>query len=73
MTVLSDLNAINLTGTAKAAVSAKGADLPALVTTAKSHIVELQVLLKQIIAHHPTGGGDAANSAALSAVLAQLA
>jgi hypothetical protein len=53
-------------------VSAKGADLTMLVSSTKSHIVELQAQLKQIIAHHPTGG-DASNAAALGAVLAQLA
>lgn len=73
MTVLADLNAITFTTNAKNVVSAKGADLTALVNITKSHIVELQAQLKQIIAHHPTGGGDAANASALNAVLAQLA
>jgi hypothetical protein len=73
MTVLADLNAITLTANAKGLVQAKGADLTVLVTTAKTHVTELQAVMKQIIAHHPTGGGDAANSAALTAVLAQLA
>jgi hypothetical protein len=54
-------------------VSAKGADLTFLITNAKQHIIELQAKLRQIIAHHPTGGGDAANVTALNGVLAQLA
>lgn len=72
MTVLTDLKAISLTTTAKNAVSAKGADIGVLVTTAQQHVVDLQILMKQIITHHPSGGGDAANYAALGAVLAQL-
>jgi hypothetical protein len=73
MTVLADLTAITPTANAKAVVSAKGADLVFLITNAKQDIIELQAKLKQIIAHHPTGGGDAANLASLNAVLAQLA
>lgn len=45
----------------------------ALINEAPFHIIELQAVLKQIVAHHPPGGGDAANYAALNAVLAQLA
>ncbi len=60
MTVLADLTAITMTANAKGVVSAKGADLTVLVNTAKTHVTELQALLKQIISHHPTGGGDAA-------------
>jgi hypothetical protein len=41
--------------------------------TAQLRVTELQILLKQIVAHHPSGGGDAANYAALNAVLAELA
>ena len=73
MTVLADLKAIALTASAKASVSAKGADLGVLVQTAELHVIELQTVLKQIIAVHPTSGGDAANYAALGSVLAQLA
>lgn len=73
MTVLTDLKAISLTASAKAAVSAKGADLPALVTQAQLHVIELQTILKQIVAVHPSGGVDAANYAALNAVIAELA
>jgi hypothetical protein len=73
MTVHTDLAAITPTANAKNVVSAKGADLTSLVNEVHQHIYELQAVLKQIINMHPTGGGDAANSAALSAVLAQLA
>ena len=44
-----------------------------LVGTAQLHVTELQTVLKQIVALHPSGGGDAANYAALNAVLAELA
>ena len=49
MTVLADLSAITMTANAKSVVSAKGADLTMLVANAKSHITELQAMLKQII------------------------
>ena len=58
MTALTDLKAISLTSTAKNAASAKGVDLPALVAQAQLHITELQTVLKQIVALHPSGGGD---------------
>jgi predicted nuclease with TOPRIM domain len=73
MTVLADLTAITPTANAKSVVSAKGADLVFLITNAKQDIVELQAKLRQIVAHHLTGGGDAANLSALNAVLAQVA
>jgi hypothetical protein len=72
MTALTDLRAISLTVTAKAAVAAKGADLQALVTAAQRQITELEITLKQIVALHPSGGPDASNYAALNAVLAEL-
>jgi hypothetical protein len=53
----------------KGAITGK---LTFLITNAKQDIIELQAKLEQIIAHHPTGGGDAANLASLNAVLAQL-
>src|SRR5229473_6508343 len=73
MTVLTDLKAISLTANAKGVVSAKGADLSTLVGTGQLHVIELQTVLKQIVALHPASGGDATNYAALNAVLAQLA
>jgi hypothetical protein len=72
LTVLADLTAIGLTANAKAVGQTKGADLPQLVSTAKLHVIELQALLKQIIAFHPSSGGDASNYTALNAVLTQL-
>jgi hypothetical protein len=73
MTALADLNAIALTATAKAAVSAKGEDLSALVALAKTHITELSALLKLIVAVHPNSGGDASNYAALNTIIGELA
>lgn len=73
MTVLTDLKALSLSQNAKTVVAANGADLAALLLLAQQHTIELQAVLKQIIAHHPSGGGDASNYAALGAVLAQLA
>jgi hypothetical protein len=73
MTAFTDLTAISLTATAKAAASAKGEDLSALVTLAETHITELSALLKQIVAIHPSTGGDATNYAALNAILGELA
>jgi hypothetical protein len=73
MTVMTDLNAIALTATAKSAVSAKGADIGNLVANAKTHVIELQFVLKQIVAHHPSSGPDAANYAALQTIIAELA
>jgi hypothetical protein len=73
MTCLADLSAISLTSTAKAAALKKGADLPTLITSAKEHTVELVRVLTNIIALHPSSGGDATNYAALQAVVAELA
>jgi hypothetical protein len=72
MTVMADLNAVSLTASSKAACAAKGIDIGALVSLAKVHCSELNVVLKQIVSSHPTSGGDAANSAALTAVIAEL-
>jgi len=73
MTALTDLTAISLTATAKAAASAKGEDLGALITLAKTHITELSALLKQIVAVHPSAGGVAANYTALNTIIGELA
>jgi hypothetical protein len=72
-TCLTDLNAINLTATAKAAASAKGVDLAAIVMLAKTHAIELSSLLRQIQAVHPSSGGDAANYTALTTIISELA
>jgi glycine/D-amino acid oxidase-like deaminating enzyme len=73
MTALSDIKAISPTANAKAVVTAKGADINALMAMAQQHAGDLKVVVAQIVALHPTGGGDAANFAALQAVLAELA
>jgi hypothetical protein len=72
-TALTDLSAISLTSTARAAASAKGVDLTALVTLAKSHAIELSALLKQIVAVHPSTGGDLANYNQLNTIIGELA
>jgi hypothetical protein len=69
---LTDLKAISLTATAKAAVSVKSADLQAL-TAAQRQVIESEISLKQIGADHPSTGPDASNYAALNALLAELA
>jgi hypothetical protein len=42
------------------------------MTLANMHIVELKRIYSQIIAFHPSSGGDATNAAALAALLAKL-
>jgi hypothetical protein len=61
-----------LTASAKAASSAAGADLPTLMSQLLVHAGEKQILLKQILAFHPSPGGDAANWAAINAILVKL-
>ena len=73
MTVKTELNAVTPTANAKSVVAAKGADITALQNLVARHTDELKVALAQLIAVHPTGGGDAANLSALQAVLAELA
>ena len=73
MTAHTDLAAITPTANAKGVAQAAGVNLPQLMALADTHINELRILLKQIIALHPSSGGDAANYAALQAVLAELA
>lgn len=72
-TALTDLKAITPTANAKAVVAAKGQDITGLMAQAKQQAGELQVLIKQIIALHPTGGSDAANLASLNTILGELA
>lgn len=71
-TVTTDLNAIALTTNAKTLAIAKGTDLNALISHAKLKAAELRVILAQIIALHPTGGGDAANLTSLNTILGEL-
>ena len=72
MTVLAELNAIALTANAKAIGQTKACNMDSLMGQARLVTADLQKIVKQVIAHHPSGGGDAANLAALNAVLAQL-
>lgn len=72
-TALTDTKAITPTANAKAVVAAKGQDMTGLMLQLQIKIAETQVLVKQIIALHPTGGGDAANLTALNTVLGELA
>jgi hypothetical protein len=51
-------------------ISAKGADVTALMAAATLKAAELKVLVAQIIALHPTGD---ANLTALNSILAELA
>lgn len=73
MTVKTELNAVVPTANAKTVVAAKAQDVASLQSLVKQHTDELKVALAQLIALHPSGGGDAANLAALTAVLAELA
>jgi hypothetical protein len=72
-TCLTDLNAITLTATAKAAASAKGVDVAALIALAKTHTIELATLLRTIVSVHPSTSGDASNYAALNTIISELA
>jgi hypothetical protein len=73
MTTLRQQNtAITLTTTAKAAGQAAGVSLAVLQTQLDQHLAEAAILLKQIIAIHPSSGGDATNYAALQAILTTL-
>jgi hypothetical protein len=72
-TALTDLGAITLTSTAKAAASAKGVNIVDLMALVKSHATEMTLLLKQIVAVHPSTGADATNYASLNTIIAELA
>jgi hypothetical protein len=72
-TCLTDLSALTLTSTAKAAASAKGVNITDLMSVAKSHATEMTTLLKAIQAVHPSSGGDASNYASLTAIINELA
>lgn len=73
MTAQADIKAVTPTANAKAVVAAKGADINSLMLQAQVKAGELYVIVKQIIAVHPSGGGDAANLTALQNILAELA
>jgi hypothetical protein len=73
MTVLTELNAISLTGTAAAAAQARGVNLGALASLAKTHTIELKTALTNVLAVHPSSGGDSTNYSALQTIIAELA
>jgi hypothetical protein len=72
MTIKAETVAIVPTANAAAVVQAKGANINGLMQLLQGHAVDMQTLVKQIIALHPSGGGDAANLTALSAILTEL-
>jgi hypothetical protein len=72
MTLKTDLAAITPTTTARQAFKNAGTDLDQMIAEANAHAADLQTLLKQIIAFHPTAGGDSANHTALVSLLAEL-
>lgn len=72
MTAITEIKAITPTANAKAVVAAKGADINALMALALIRASELKVTVAQIIALHPSGGGDAANLTALNTLLGEL-
>jgi hypothetical protein len=73
MTTLRQQNAaITLTTTAKAAGQSAGVNLAGLQTQLDEHLAEAAILLKQIIAIHPSSGGDATNYSALQSILATI-
>jgi hypothetical protein len=70
MTTLRQQNAaITLTATAKAAGQNAAVALKDLQTQLDQRLAEDAVLLRQILAIHPSTGGDAANYTALQAIL----
>jgi hypothetical protein len=73
MTCLTELSAIALTPTAKAASSAKGVDLIAMIALAKTHAIDLATTLRSIVSVHPSTGPDASNCTALQAIVTELA
>jgi hypothetical protein len=53
MTVKSDLISFSPTATAKNVFAAKGVSLTSLMTSLQQHAVEMQAIIKQVIAFHP--------------------
>jgi hypothetical protein len=72
-TILTDLNSLTLTSTAKAAAQARGVDAPNLLALIKTHALELSTLIKQLQNVHPSSGGDSTNFNLLTTLLAELA
>jgi hypothetical protein len=72
-TTFTDLSAIVLTSTAKAAASVKGVNITDMLVLVKSHATEMTSLLQAIKAVHPSTGGDATNYASITAIINELA
>lgn len=71
VTIKAEVVAITPTANAQAVVQAKGANIAGLMLLLQQHAIEMQILIKQVIALHPTGG-DAANLTALNNILSEL-
>jgi hypothetical protein len=67
-----DIAAFTPTSTARAALVSAGTNLDELNALLATHLVEAKRLLTQIIALHPSTGGDSTNYSALVATLAKL-
>jgi hypothetical protein len=72
MTLKADLSAITPTTTARQAFKNAGTDLDQMIAEANTHAADLQALLRQIIAFHPSSSGDSSNHAALVSLLGEL-
>lgn len=72
-TLRASLAAITPTARANLAGQQQGVNLASLLAQLDTHAGEMQILLKQIIALHPTGGGDASNLTTLQSLLTSLA
>jgi hypothetical protein len=72
MTIKAETVAIVPTANAVNIVQTKGANVNGLMLLIQQHASELLALVKQVIAMHPSGGGDAANLTALNAILTEL-
>jgi hypothetical protein len=70
MTALTDIKAVTPTANAKSAIQAKGAQVGDLMMLLQQHAIEMQMLIKQVIALTPSGD---ATLTALSNILAELA
>jgi hypothetical protein len=72
MTVRAEILAITPTANAKAVAQARGVDIGDLMALLHQSAIDMQVLVREIIKVHPSGGGDAANLTALNAILTEL-
>lgn len=70
MTALTDAKAITPTTTARSAAKSSGTDADQLMTLLRSHLVDIQLLVKQIIALTPTS--ETALLTSLNTLLSEL-